>query len=308
VKLPNLPAASKAFKAFNDGSWRIDTPIKRLAQLAITSFALKARPGPNGAHEAAGKSIMMAAPMLGLLFISVLVTSFISGIFGMAGGLILMGILLAILPVASAMALHAVAQMASNGWRALLWRQYVNVKVLLWTMVGSLLALLGFTAIAWVPDKATAYIALGLTPFLIRPIPANFAPNILKPGMPVLCGLIVQSLQLTAGVSGPTLDIFYVRSGMDRRAIVATKAATQTVGHLIKLVYFTAIAATTMKVELELWLFAVAVVTAMTGTTLARSVLEKLSDHQFMVWSQSIIMALGAVYVVWGVWLALRAG
>lgn len=250
---------------------------------------------------------MTALPMLGLLFVSVLVTSFISGIFGLAGGLILMGILLAVLPVASAMALHAVAQMASNGWRAVLWRHYIHVPVLLWTIAGSLVALLAFTAIAWVPDKATAYVALGLTPFLIRPIPDRFAPNILKPGMPVLCGLIVQSLQLTAGVSGPTLDIFYVRSGMDRRAIVATKAATQTVGHLIKLVYFTAIAVAAVKVELELWLYGVAVATAMTGTTLARGVLERLSDRQFLVWSQRLIMALGAAYIGWGLWLALRA-
>ena len=249
---------------------------------------------------------MTALPMLGLLFISVLATSFISGIFGLAGGLILMGLLLAVLPVASAMALHAVAQMASNGWRAFLWRSYINVPVLLWTIVGSLMALVIFMAIAWVPDKPTAYIALGLTPFIIRPIPTRYAPNILKPGMPMLCGLIVQILQLTAGVSGPTLDIFYVRSGLDRRAIVATKAATQTVGHLIKLIYFTVIAVSAVRVELEIWLFAVAIVTAITGTTLARGVLEKLSDKQFMVWSQRIIMALGVVYIGWGISLALR--
>ena len=48
-------------------------------------------------------------------------TAFLSGMFGMAGGLILIGVLLALMPVPEAMALHAVTQMASNGWRALLW-------------------------------------------------------------------------------------------------------------------------------------------------------------------------------------------
>jgi len=49
---------------------------------------------------------------------AVLSTSFVSGIFGMAGGMILMGILLAIMPLAAAMVLHGLTQMAANGWRA----------------------------------------------------------------------------------------------------------------------------------------------------------------------------------------------
>jgi uncharacterized membrane protein YfcA len=238
-----------------------------------------------------------------LLFFAVLATSFLSGIFGMAGGLILMGILLAALPVASAMALHAITQMASNGWRAVLWRKYIHWPSFLWTQVGALIALAAFTLIQWVPSTATAYVVLGLVPFLVRPLPDDMAPNILKPGMPVLCGIIVQGLQLTCGVSGPTLDIFYVRSGLDRRVIVATKAATQVVGHAIKLTYFTLLATAAIKVELELWLYAMAIVTAIAGTTLARQVLEAMSDSTFKVWSQRIIMALGAVYLGWGVWL-----
>jgi hypothetical protein len=47
-----------------------------------------------------------------------LVTSFISGILGMAGGMILMGVLLAFLPLAAAMMLHGVCQFTANGWRA----------------------------------------------------------------------------------------------------------------------------------------------------------------------------------------------
>ncbi|MGE0658855.1 MAG: TSUP family transporter [Reyranellaceae bacterium] len=242
-----------------------------------------------------------------MLFAAVLGTSFLSGIFGMAGGLILMGFLLAVLPVASAMALHAITQMASNGWRAVLWRQHIHWRVFGWTVVGKLIALAGFALVQWVPSTATAYIVLGLVPFLVRPLPERLAPNVLKPGMPVLCGFIVQGLQLTCGVSGPTLDIFYVRTGLDRRVIVATKAATQVVGHFIKLAYFTLLAMAAVKVELELWLYAMAIVTAITGTTLARRVLDAMTDRTFMVWSQRIILALGAVYLCWGVWLSASA-
>ena len=90
-----------------------------------------------------------------MLFAAVLGTSFLSGIFGMAGGLILMGFLLAVLPVASAMALHAITQMASNGWRAVLWRQHIHWRVFGWTVVGKLIALGCFALIQWIPSTAT---------------------------------------------------------------------------------------------------------------------------------------------------------
>ena len=53
-------------------------------------------------------------------------TAFLSGIFGMAGGLILIGVLLVVFPLPTAMVLHAVTQMASNGWRAMLWWRYIR--------------------------------------------------------------------------------------------------------------------------------------------------------------------------------------
>ncbi len=49
-------------------------------------------------------------------------TAFLSGLFGMAGGMILIGVLLTMMPLPTAMVLHAITQMASNGWRAFLWR------------------------------------------------------------------------------------------------------------------------------------------------------------------------------------------
>src|SRR4029453_13451951 len=64
----------------------------------------------------------MSAVTIVVVAIVVLVTSFLSGIFGMAGGLILLGVLLIILDVASAMILFGTTQLGANGWRAFLWR------------------------------------------------------------------------------------------------------------------------------------------------------------------------------------------
>ena len=49
---------------------------------------------------------MPSLAVLAALAVSALATSFISGILGMAGGMILMGVLLALLTVPQAMVLH----------------------------------------------------------------------------------------------------------------------------------------------------------------------------------------------------------
>ena len=58
-----------------------------------------------------------------------ILTAILSGVFGMAGGLILIGVLLVLMPLPQAMVLHAITQMASNGWRAVLWRQHIEWRI-----------------------------------------------------------------------------------------------------------------------------------------------------------------------------------
>ena len=79
--------------------------------------------------------------------ITVLITAFISGILSMAGGMILMGVLLALLPLPIAMMLHGITQMASNGWRAWLWRVNVDWRVFRGYAWGAMLALGAFSAV-----------------------------------------------------------------------------------------------------------------------------------------------------------------
>jgi uncharacterized membrane protein YfcA len=54
----------------------------------------------------------MSLILTAIVCLTMVATAFLSGIFGMAGGLILIGVLLVILPVPEAMMLHGVTQMA----------------------------------------------------------------------------------------------------------------------------------------------------------------------------------------------------
>ena len=102
--------------------------------------------------------VLIAA--LGLLMVA---TAFLSGLFGMAGGLILIGVLLAILPLPAAMVLHAITQMASNGWRAVLWRRHIRWRPVAVYLIGCALALGLWALVRYVPDKPMALLLLGIT-------------------------------------------------------------------------------------------------------------------------------------------------
>ena len=247
---------------------------------------------------------MLSVPIAIGLAASIIATSFLSGLFGMAGGMVLMGLLLILLPVPAAMVLHGITQVTSNGARAWLWRTHIVWRVFAGYFVGAVAALGIFALIQFVPSKAVVLIFIGLAPLTALAMPSGMMLNLLKPTHAAACGLICTVLQLVAGVSGPIFDAFFVRSGMDRKAQVSTKAVAQTFGHIVKLIYFGGIVVSDES-YVEPAVMVVAVVTAIVGTWLSRRILEGMTDHGFRAWSQRIIVTISAVYLTQGFYLAV---
>ena len=246
---------------------------------------------------------MSTALVFSVLAASTLVTAFISGILGMAGGMILMGVLLAFLPLPAAMMLHGISQLASNGGRAFMLRKEVDWRVFRGYVVGAALALGFFAATSIVVGKAAALIAMGLTPFAALLLPEKLHLNVERRGHSALCGFVCLALNLVAGIAGPILDVFFVRSKMSRHAVVATKALTQTLSHLVKIVYFGGVIAV-QGGEITPWLIPTMVLLAFLGTSLSRPVLERMSDASFRQWTRWTVMTLGALYLASGLRLA----
>jgi uncharacterized membrane protein YfcA len=248
------------------------------------------------------------APVLtfAILAVSVFVTSFISGILGMAGGMILMGILLALQPLPVAMMLHGITQLASNAWRALLWRDKVDWRIFRGYMYGSLAMLAVFAVMKFVVSKPVALVAMGLTPFISLALPEKLHLNVERRGHPMACGAICSALALMAGVSGPILDVFFVRSKMGRHAVVATKAMTQSLSHIQKIVYFGTVVAVEGEGHLDPWLGGVMIAFALTGTSISRHVLERMNDKSFRLWTRWTVMTLGLFYLASGIWMLAK--
>lgn len=245
---------------------------------------------------------MLSTAALAILGASILATSFLSGIFGMAGGLILIGVCLALMDVAPAMVLHGATQLSSNGWRAFLWRRYIVWPILLRYAVATIAVVMIMRLIAFIPNKALIYILLGLMPFATELLPKRWMADIQRPGAPYLCGAIVGILQVFAGVGGNVVDVFFQNSKLDRREIVATKASTQAVGHLMRVLYFGSFAEAA-SVEIPWWVFAAAIALAMLGTTLAGTALDRMSEGDFRRYSRWLIQSVAIALLGRGIWL-----
>lgn len=221
-----------------------------------------------------------------IIVVASLATAFISSIFGMLGGLILMGILVSLMNVGPAMILHGLIQMTSNGYRAWLNRQDINWKIVASLSVGNILALAVLFFIAFVPDRITVLLALGLLPYIAWAMPSHFALDVTKTPVGILAGIVVVGTNLLAGVGGPILDIFFQRVDMTRHQVVATKAVAQFLGHVSKVIFFGGLVASSSGENWpELWFLIIVIGASLVGTTFGKKVLDRITDRTFFAWT-----------------------
>jgi uncharacterized membrane protein YfcA len=237
------------------------------------------------------------------LLVAVFFTSTLSGIFGMAGGLVLLGVLLAMLPVGTAIAVQGVIQIIANGSRAWFSRAFIDWKILGIVCLGLATSGLILFVVRYVPDLATVCIAIGLLPVLVWIPQGWLSLDASKPHHAFICGLLGGGLNLAVGVSGPTVDIFFIRTPMDRRTIIATKAATQVVSHASKVVFYWN--ATMVLSPYEWGAIALAAPFAILGTSAGHWVLQRLTDANFKAWTRWVVTAIGIYYLIRGLTLLI---
>src|SRR5580700_5446653 len=237
----------------------------------------------------------MSILTLALLGLTILISSFISGVFGMAGGMILLGVLLNYFDVPSAMILFSIIQFCANGWRAWQWRQYVRWPIFYKYLAGAVISFVAMYTIKFVPNKMMVYFSLGLMPFAIEALPKEWRPNIEWRGVPFITGVLTTVIQVLAGVGGLFLDIFFQKSMLDRKTTNATKATVQSLSHVVRAGYFGSLSGIG---KTPLWACAPAIVLALAATSLAPFVIERMTDHGFRQWTRRIIFTVSVVYLV----------
>ncbi len=240
-------------------------------------------------------SIMIGA----FLVVTAFVTAFLSGILGMAGGLVLMGALALVMPVSAAFVTHGILQLVANGYRAALQRNHIDWRILRNYALASAVAAAVVSAIGFTPSRPLLFLLLGLVPMLVW-LPRKWITlDAAQTPQALLSGFMVTALNLSAGVAGPLLDIFFVRTALTRHQIVATKAATQVFSHLAKIIVYGApLLAVGAQGMPPWWVFALAIPVSMFGTTCGGWVLDRISDVNFKRWTAWIVTVIGVAYLI----------
>lgn len=225
----------------------------------------------------------MDATTLAILCGASLVGAGVSAVLGMAGGILLLAVMLLFLEPAIAIPIHAVVQLASNSSRVVIHAKKVRRDplwpyMLLLLPAGALTVPLaqhapadalrvGIGCFVIIATWRKSWLLLGLDPNRI-PIRPRFA----------LVGAIAGALGPVIGATGPFIAPFFLGIGLGRFELIGTKAACQAAGHIAKVALF-AMAGFGFVEFGPLMLAMIACVVA--GTWLGTRVLHRLNDERF---------------------------
>ena len=212
-----------------------------------------------------------------------------------------MAILITILPVTSAMILHGATQAMANGSRTYLLRKHLIWGLLPGYGLGAASAVAIATWLVLIPDPGVVLLAIGIFPWAAQWSNRLKGLNITQPLTTVACGFVVTFAQLIAGAAGPVLDVFYVNSGLGRQGIVANKALTQTIGHLLRILYYGVLISLTS--QLPTWLFVASLVAAIFGTRVGTILLARWNDADFEKLSNRIILTVATICIFRGIYV-----
>ncbi|ANF56539.1 TSUP family transporter [Halotalea alkalilenta] len=247
---------------------------------------------------------MTGWPLLLMLIVAVFFTSLLSGVFGMVGGLLLLGALLVILPPATAIAVQGVLQICANASRAWFSRDFIDWRILAISCLGLGLAAGALALVDYTPSLVTITLVIGLMPIMVWLPRRWLALDASRPSHALISGALSGGLNLAVGVSGPTTDIFFIRTRMDRRTVIATKAAIQVASHAVKVLFYWR---STLHLGGAEWaMVLVSAPFALFGTRAGNFILVRLTDANFRRWTRWLVTAVGGFYLAKGIWLLVQ--
>lgn len=167
-------------------------------------------------------------------------TSILSGILGMAGGLLLLTVLLLRLEPLVAIPVHGIVQLVSNGSRAWFLRQHVQAKVIaLFALPLLPAAALGLWVLGLLdPDIGRMLIGVFVLVATWRPRAPTSAGRSRPERFLPLGGALVGFGSTLVGATGPLLAPFILALGLSPQGTVGTLAACQVFQHATKVVLF----------------------------------------------------------------------
>lgn len=230
-----------------------------------------------------------------ILTLAALVASIISAIVGMAGGIALLGVMSALLSPAQVVPIHGLVQLASNSTRTIAFARHTEWRVLAIYALPLTLGVWMATQI-WSGDKMDWFRPLVGGFILAFLLWRRFKPKLRN--LPLWSfaplGLVVGFATIFVGATGPLIAPFFLRDDFNKEQVIATKAACQTWGHVLKIPAFLALGFDYLPHwELVAGLIAAVIV----GTLVGKRLLGHIPEKAFTIFYQIVLAAI-ALYLI----------
>jgi uncharacterized membrane protein YfcA len=237
---------------------------------------------------------LSAAATLGLIGVSFL-TSAMTVIAGIGGGLTMIAVLASFLPPVAVLPLHGVVQIGSNAGRALLMRHHIDFRIVGFFTLGSLLGVTVGGSIFVVLPPDVLRIVLGI--FILYLV---WGPKLRRSEVPpkvfAVVGAVTSFATMFVGGTGSFVAPFFSPEKMGRKKLVGTHAGCMSVQHSLKVVAFGFIGFHFLP-----WLpfLAAMVLSGFIGTYVGRHFLGVMPERLFAVIFRSVltVLALRLLYV-----------
>lgn len=221
---------------------------------------------------------------LTLLFLGTIVAFWISAICGGGASLILIPILNLLLPTSVVPFSLTIGTFTSSASRIVVFKKHISWRIFFWFVPFSIPAVLvGAYLIKYINPN---YLQLIVALFLIGNVPQLFKSKkeeaqLEKPYPRYILAIIGFLAGFVSGITGAIgllFNRFYLKFGLTKEQIVATRAANEVFLHFIKLVIYIALG---LYSQMALWLgLAIAAATIVSSFTV-KYILPYLSEHLF---------------------------
>jgi uncharacterized protein len=251
-----------------------------------------------GIENQEGQTLEISAALI--LCLAAMLTAAVSAVLGMAGGSMLLAVMLLFLDPIEAIPIHGLVQLSSNGTRTV-----VHAKVIRWELLAPFAVLVlpaGLLTIGLVEDVPADGLRLVIGVFvlistwrvrwLLLGLEPTHIPERLRFG---LLGAITGALSPLIGATGPFIAPFFLGIGLTRFELIGTKAACQAITHLAKIVLFGFIGFAFVE---SIPLIVGMALSVVVGTALGTRLLHRLDDARF-VQLYKVALTLVAVRLVW---------
>ena len=238
-----------------------------------------------------------------VLVVAAVLTATVSAILGMAGGIMLQAVMLFMLPLTVVVPLHGAVQLCSNATRLLVYLRNMDARVVWRYVIGSLAGgVCGWLFLRGLrPDpgsttervlEAVIGIVILATTFLPRPkLERRMGDNVY-----IGVGAAATCIGILIGAVGPFIAPFFMREGMVKERLIATKAACQAVTHVFKIAAFGAWGFAFWPYR---WLLISMFAAVVVGTLIGRRLIRYVSPRAFEI-AVKVFLALAGIMLLTG--------